>query len=186
MGCGALGSLIVTMLNVDNTSYLFWDDDRVDADNIGTSAFLQENIGAFKVRVLANYVYRKNRTSAQTHYDTFGEEHVGRLFSYTDRNVVLDCFDNSDARNLLHRINRANILHIGVNQDLIGNIEWDEIWEPLSPIARGENPVCTHHLGSKILLSTSFHAVCIIHQFIETGSKINRIVNQYGATLVEY
>jgi hypothetical protein len=40
------------------------DDDRIEDDNIPTSAFLHRHVGAFKATVLAEMVWEKSRVRA--------------------------------------------------------------------------------------------------------------------------
>ena len=47
-GCGAIGSWLALFLTSQEHSFVLIDDDRIEADNIPTSAFQYNQVGALK------------------------------------------------------------------------------------------------------------------------------------------
>jgi hypothetical protein len=72
------------------------DRDRVEAHNLSTQPWLQQDVGAPKARVLANALYRAvgARVDAQT--IELRAENAGRLLNGSA--VVVDAFDNLPSR----------------------------------------------------------------------------------------
>jgi hypothetical protein len=187
MGCGALGSYIATMINRPGIDFLLVDDDKVEVDNLSTSAYSAEDVGIAKTVALGTMLYNKYQSSEVTMKNVeFGDNgKSAKLILEYAPDIVIDCFDNYLARNATWRCNK-NILHVGLNAERIGIVEWDETFEYMEPtFERGDNPVCTHELGKMIVLKTSVIAADVIEVFLRTGEKIGPVVTSTYKTVTE-
>lgn len=172
-GCGALGSNIALMIATNETNLTLFDFDTVDENNVftGTSAFMGSHIGLRKVDALAGLLYEKYGIVSRTFHRQVRSERDLDGFD-----LVLDCFDNMEARVCSHGY---NTLHIGLSPQFVGSIVWDHAWvffKQPNLLDTQENPICTHQVGRNIINMTSAVASVIINRWIETGEKINRTV----------
>jgi predicted ThiF/HesA family dinucleotide-utilizing enzyme len=178
-GCGALGSHVALHLANLARGYDFtlWDDDRVEQQNILTSAYWTHHIGALKVNALADMMYRKAHARAIPRAITLTSKPNVDLQT-TD--LAIDSFDNSDARALTTNLG-VPTLHIGVSAQRTGQITWNEHYRvPESDFERGQNPICTNQLGQKILWFTAWVAANIAEDFLITGNQDNVITTENG------
>ena len=178
-GCGAVGSLLAVNLATPEIRFILIDDDLVGPENINTSAYLLSHINMPKPRALAETLYRKNKTIGVPVISTMNSwDIVERLVTKYEVDIVLDCFDNDDARWLLCKM-MIDTLHVGVTASRTGACEWEEIYN-LNPDgrARGDNPVCTHDLGRPILQLTAALAAAIVQRFLNDGTKTNRYITE--------
>jgi hypothetical protein len=178
-GCGALGSQIALNIADPEHEYVLIDDDRVGPENIGTSAYLSQQIGMWKADALAELLYRKGVHEIEAYMDTLDMS----LYDYFgpasfDVDLAIDTFDNGEARSLTSS-DVFPVIHVGVGDEHTGHVTWDEVWAPDedSP-PRGENPVCTHLLGRPILRFTAAVAAGVIEEFLETGQRRSLMVTK--------
>jgi hypothetical protein len=168
-GCGAIGSQLAIHLKSPDLFLVLIDDDIVEQNNIGTSAFTDDYIGYPKAWALAEMVWRENGVQARPMAITL-ESHE-QLFN---ADLVVDCFDNTEARALTCGL---NTLHAGVGEDLTGSAVWDYRYNLPSFVPRGENPVCTHQLGNDILSFTADMAWAAVTHYIEKGERRNAFID---------
>ena len=172
-GCGALGSFIAMSIVDPEHEYLLIDDGRVGEENIGTSAYFRQQVGMWKVDALSELMYHKVGSDLRLHtYKTTLIVPVDTIL-YTGHtntgNLFVDTFDNSDSRELVYNSRDGCAVHVGVSEEHTGAVTWDECWIPPGGPPRGENPICTHHLGRKILRFTAAVAAGIIENYLEVG-----------------
>lgn len=165
--------------------FYLYDDDRIEDTNLITSPYMSHQLGVLKVNALAEMLYRKNvharvcSATIQSRDDMMGS-------AVTKRQVVVDTFDNREARLCTrpggHRYeSRILTLHAGVSAQQTGSVEWDQHWTPppVSEFGRGDNPVCTHMLGASILQLTAVHAALALRTLLVD----NRLINYPMITL---
>ena len=177
-GCGALGSRIAIGLSVFPVELLLVDDDVVKLENVGTSAYTEEYIGMPKTTALATMMWLEHKAAAVAWHRT-----VDRLLVLADGGLIVDTFDNYESRILTRS---PDTLHVGVNADRSGAVEWDENYSiPAGGtwIPRGENPVCTHELGKNILRYTAFAAVSEIREYLLAGVRRTVFVAEDGSLI---
>lgn len=170
-GCGALGSRLALELCNLQEEWVLIDDDQVEIENIGTSAFYRQHIGQDKAVALAELMWRKNRVIAKPQ--------VKELQSPLDskEGLILDCFDNPYSR-LLTISPKTHTLHIGVGEGEVGSVIWDKDYtKPSLDYERGNNPVCTHELGDLIIRLTVAVAVYSIRKFLNGEVKQSYYLN---------
>lgn len=165
-GCGALGSLTAWKLRdhlVEFGGVLLIDDDEVRKENLKTSAYLSHHVGMLKAEALAEMLYSEVGVRAKVFTEEFTEGHASILGG-----LVIDTFDNMESRVATSHLPLPceAILHVGVNDQGMGSIEWDNIWVPTKSLPRGQNPVCTHQLGRPILSRTSKRAAYAVREWL--------------------
>jgi len=183
-GCGALGSIVALHLATPDRRFLLIDDDRVEEHNIGTSAYSTHHMGALKAVVLAEVLWRKCEVQSRAITRTMDRPLDQSGLWSENIALVIDTFDNTEARaftcgleHVAAAYSRVPTLHVGVSEQRTGAVMWDEDYTlPESQFTRGENPVCTHHLGRRILRFTAAVAAEAVERFLETGEKASYIV----------
>ena len=171
VGCGALGSRIALELN--GQDLLLWDDDRVEEQNVGTSAYSLHHAGRFKTAVLSEICARRG-IRAQFTIDTLDRGNVKRL---SGMSLILDCLDNVPSRTLLTGLGIPT-LHVGVSAEGSGSCLWDHdgYQLPSDGYSRGQNPVCTHQLNAQLLRMTATVAVGVVEDWLKSGQTRSALV----------
>jgi hypothetical protein len=169
-GCGAIGSWLALHITIPDVHLVLIDDDRVEQHNLETSAFSEQHVGHSKAWALAEMVWRLNAIPATPKAVT-----LARGDELWSADLIVDCFDNTESRALTCGL---NTLHVGVGEDLTGSAVWDHRYNlPNASIPRGENPVCTHHLGKDILHAMAIWGAHLVDTYIAMGTKSNIFVN---------
>lgn len=170
-GCGALGSQMAFHLAREGRSFVFVDDDVVEAGNIqsATTMYATYQVGARKAVALAEMIYRLRRCDVRAEAKTVDARNVAKLAEGC--NVIVDAFDNTAARRLVNGLG-GNVLHAGVGDTISGYVAWGTNY-PLPSVdrPRGQNPVCTRDLGARILRMTAVVAADTVDEFIASGER---------------
>lgn len=168
-GCGAIGSQLAMHIASEDIMFRLVDDDRIEEDNIATSAFMRHQVGAHKAVVLSSLLWAKTRCRCMSDTDTIGNQADYRRI-VKDCALALDCFDNVEARGLtcLHLV---PTLHVGVSREGTGSVTWDTHYQQFDGAPRGQDGFCTHLAGRDILRLTACVAAHIVEQYLETGVK---------------
>ena len=175
-GCGAVGSWLALFLSDPEYTFILIDDDRIGDENIDTSAYYVHQTGTMKAITLAEMLYRKNRCIAEPVVQTL---RTSARIRRATADLVLDTFDNVAARTLTCGLSIPT-LHAGVSEARTGEVMWDADYvlpEP-SGYERGENPVCTHVLGRRILRTTAAIAASAVEIWLTTGEQHNFILTE--------
>lgn len=169
-GCGAVGSQVALFIAQPNMRFVLIDDDRIEEDNIFTTAYSRQHVGAYKAQVLGELLYRKSGCISEIYTRTLER---GRFTFPCD--LVLDCFDNVDARALTRS---SHTLHIGVSQERTGAVTWDKDYTLPEGLPRGEEQFCTHQVGRRIIRFTAAVAANIVETFLATGRQESVIITE--------
>jgi hypothetical protein len=161
VGCGSLGSRIA--MEIFGQDLMLWDDDRVEEQNVGTSAYSLHHTGRFKAVVLSELCARRG-IRAQYVTNTLDNKNVTLLLKMA---LIVDCLDNAPSRAFLTGLN-VPTLHVGVSEAGSGSCLWDHdgYQLPDDGYQRGQNPVCTHLLNSQLLRMTATAALGVIDDWI--------------------
>jgi molybdopterin-synthase adenylyltransferase len=96
-GAGALGAnLAETLARMGLRRLRVIDRDRVEAHNLSTQPWVQQDVGASKARVLANMLYRAVGTQVESRPTVLTADNAGGLLHGSA--VVVDAFDNLPSR----------------------------------------------------------------------------------------
>lgn len=118
-GVGALGSNLADTLARQGFSQLrVIDRDRIEEHNVSTQTYGESDVGAWKVDVLRNQIFR----SVGVEIEGINKELTARTAAkfLKDSDIVLDTFDNSASRALVQaacREARLRCLHVGLFAD---------------------------------------------------------------------
>ncbi len=152
-GAGAVGSNLTLHLarqGVRNIRVI--DFDRVEAHNIGTQSYSNDDVGMFKVEALQADVFRAVGVEIEAVRKELTPANAGKLLAGAE--VVVDGFDNHTARSAVTEHCRAAglpCLHVGLNADY-AEILWNEGYRvPQDAIAGGAN-ICEYPLARALIL----------------------------------
>lgn len=174
-GCGSVGSRVANMLaQRENITLVLLDDDVVEESNLGTSAYRPEDVGKLKVNALRD-ICEQYGAKVVTQLGTVDSKDY---LNAHDVDLLVDCFDNVDARS--HTVGTNHIaLHLGVGTQGNGMVFWDDDYElPEKTFERGNNPICTNALGVRLIRKTALAGVEAVEEFIASlgESKVSRLV----------
>ena len=98
LGCGAIGSSVATQLVRSGAeSFVLYDMDRVDVENIGVSQYLEEDIGKDKVMALCEQLKSINlNANVATYYGRF--DYNSYSPSLQNKDIVILGFDSMSSR----------------------------------------------------------------------------------------
>jgi len=183
-GCGAVGSQTAWHIAHPDHIFVLVDDDRIEDHNVntGTSIYSTYHVGMLKTVALAELLWRKCNCHSILHNRTL---ETPRTIARLNPDLVIDGFDNSEARELTHGLGIPTV-HVGVSEARTGDVTWDERYRvPQTGMGRNDvNASCTHALGRQILRFTSAVAAGIIERWIETGEKRDLVVTE-GMTVLK-
>ena len=181
IGIGAIGSFLTLYLARPEWELLLWDDDRVGQENLGTSAFLEHHIGAYKA-VVASELAAGKGCRAKFITETMTPRNVVKPL--LGCRLVIDCLDNAPSRRDLTYLpyECGEVLHVGVSDVGSGAIIWDESYRvPDDGYERGQNPVCTRDLSRAVLRMVATAAASVIEDFMDSGIRRSQLVTSRKA-----
>jgi molybdopterin/thiamine biosynthesis adenylyltransferase len=149
-GAGALGSNLADNLARQGFRQLrIIDRDRVEEHNVGTQLYGESDVGAWKVEVLRQRLFR----ATGVEIDALRKELCDRTARSLLQNakLVIDTFDNSTSRRLVQEHCRAlelPCLHVGLYSDY-GEVIWDERYRVPRDVA---GDVCDYPLARNLVL----------------------------------
>ena len=156
-GAGALGSNLIDSLTRQGFSNLrVIDMDRVETHNIGTQVWSIRDIGSMKTAALKTKVFQNTEHEVDAVDKELTAANAKKFLK--DSALVVDCFDNTKARQILQdhcRAAKLTLLHTGLFADY-GEVVWDEKYKvPKDP---GEGGICDYPLARNIILLTTIVA----------------------------
>jgi molybdopterin/thiamine biosynthesis adenylyltransferase len=149
-GAGALGSHLADNLVRQGCGLLrVIDRDRVEEHNVSTQLYGESDVGAWKVEVLRNRLFRAAGTEVEVVAKEMTERNARSLLK--GAGLVVDTFDNSASRRLVQEQSRAlrlPCLHIGLFEDY-AEVVWDEEYRVPADVA---GDVCDYPLARNLVL----------------------------------
>lgn len=168
-GAGALGSnLADTLVRQGVRRLRVIDRDRVEEHNVSTQIYGESDVGAWKVDVLRNHLFRAAGVEIETANKELTGRTVRKLLKETD--IVIDTFDNSASRRLVQEHCRTAGrpgLHAGLFADY-GEVIWNERYRVPSDVA---GDVCDYPLARNLILLTVAVAAESLVRFILAGQQ---------------
>lgn len=164
-GAGALGSNLIDNLTRQGfASIKVIDFDRVDLHNVNTQVFGVKDAGALKVDALKNLVYRNVGVEITAVNKKLESGNAKTLLK--DSDLVVDCFDNHEARQIVQnevRERKLTCLHTGLFEDY-GEVVWDETYR-VPKNAVGD--VCDYPLArNQVMLTVAVATEEILDHFL--------------------
>lgn len=171
-GAGALGSLLADNLARQGFARLrVIDRDRVEEHNVNTQLYGLEDVGARKVDVLRNRLFRSVGVEIEAQGKDLTERTCKSLLKGAD--LVLDLFDNHASRQVLQTYCRQTglvCLHVGLFADYC-EVVWDAQYRVP---ADAEGDVCEYPLARNlVLLAVSLAAETVV-SYVLDGQQVNR------------
>jgi len=149
-GAGALGSHLADNLARQGFRQLrAIDRDRIEEHNVGTQLYGESEIGAWKVEVLRQRLFRATGIEIEAIRKELSDRSARGLLQ--DGGLVIDTFDNSASRRLVQEHCRAlqlPCLHVGLYADY-GEVIWDERYRVPQDVA---GDVCDYPLARNLIL----------------------------------
>jgi molybdopterin/thiamine biosynthesis adenylyltransferase len=170
-GAGALGSHLADNLVRQGFGPLrVIDRDRVEEHNVSTQLYGESEVGAWKVEVLRNRLFRAAGVEVDAVAKELTERNVRSLLK--GAGLVVDTFDNSASRHLVQEQGRAlqlPCLHVGLFADY-AEVIWDEHYRVPADVA---GDVCDYPLARNlVLLAVAVASECLI-RYIFDGAQLN-------------
>lgn len=148
-GAGALGSHLADNLARQGFQHLrVIDRDRIEEHNVGTQLYGESEIGAWKVEVLRQRLFRATGIEIDGLRKDLTDRTAKGLLQ--DGGLVLDAFDNSTSRRLVQEQCRAlglPCLHVGLYADY-GEVIWDERYRVPNDVP---GDVCDYPLARNLI-----------------------------------
>jgi molybdopterin/thiamine biosynthesis adenylyltransferase len=178
-GAGALGSHLVDNLARQGFRKLrVIDRDRVDEHNTSTQLYGASDVGAWKVEVLRNRVFRSVEVEIEAVAKELSERNIAAQLKGAD--LVIETFDNSASRRLVQQHcgqTKLPCLHAGLYADYCEAI-WDEEYRVPGDVA---GDVCEYPLARNLVLFAVALASELAVRFVLAGEKQN-----YSGTLADF
>jgi len=149
-GAGALGSLLAD--NLARQGFSQWkviDRDRIEEHNVGTQLYGESEVGAWKVEVLRNRLFRAVGVEIEAVAKELTERNAVTLLKGSG--VVIDTFDSFASRQLVQDRCRAEALaclHVGLFAGY-AEVIWDEDYRVPRDVA---GDICEYPLARNLVL----------------------------------
>ena len=171
-GAGALGSHLADNLARQGVRKLrLIDRDRVDEHNVSTQVYDAADVGAWKVDVMRNRLFRSAEIEIDGVSKELGERNARKLLKGSG--IVLDTFDNSASRQLVQqkcREHAIECLHVGLYADYC-EVIWDKQYRVPNDVA---GDVCEYPLARNLVLLAVAIASESLVRFVLDGERRNR------------
>jgi molybdopterin-synthase adenylyltransferase len=178
-GAGALGSQLADNLARQGVQHLrVIDRDRVEEHNVSTQLYGESDVGAWKVEVLRQRLFRATGIEIEAERKDLTERNARGLLQ--EGGLVVDTFDNSASRRLVQDSCRAlqlPCLHVGLYADY-GEVIWNENYRVPQDVA---GDVCDYPLARNLVLLIVALASEMILRFVLDGARQN-----WSATLRDF
>lgn len=178
-GAGALGSQLADNLARQGFRHLrVIDRDRVEEHNVSTQLYGESEIGAWKVEILKQRLFRATGIEIEALRKELTDRTAKSLLQ--DGGLVIDTFDNSASRRLVQEQCRAlqlPCLHVGLYADY-GEVIWDERYRVPQDVP---GDVCDYPLARNLVLLVVAMASEVLLRFVLAGAR-----QDWSATLRDF
>jgi molybdopterin-synthase adenylyltransferase len=170
-GAGALGSnLAENLARAGFGTLKLIDCDRIEEPNLSTQPYYRSDVGAFKAKILANYLYRAIGTTVQVETKQLTATNAHQLLK--ESQLIVDGFDNSRSREAVKDYAEQSgiaCLHAGLAADY-AEVIWNEFYRVPS---NANDDICDYPLARNLVMLTVAVACEAIVSFIATGEQRN-------------
>ncbi len=168
-GAGALGSHLADNLARQGFRAMrVIDRDRIEEHNVSTQLYGEADLGAWKVEILRQRLFRATGVEIEAHRKDLTERTARGLLR--NGGLVVDTFDNSASRRLVQEQCRAlhlRCLHAGLHADY-GEVIWDEHYRVPGDVA---GDVCDYPLARNLILLVTAVASEVVVRHVLAGSR---------------
>jgi len=190
LGCGALGSNIAMNLAFDRRDdmQVLIDFDKIEARNYraGTQQFFPEQEGMSKVGALQFNLYKIARKLNVVFLDKKFSS-LRDLEPLEKDDLLIDCFDNYEARDLIRRIAKARemeCVHVGFSPKMTFEICWNDSYETPETMEGGFD-ICEANGARSFLQYVTGLATNVVTEYLEKGVKVNLVGNKFSIQKIE-
>jgi len=173
-GAGALGSNLINLLMRQYFPKIrVIDNDKVESHNISNQFFGRSDVGAAKVRALANKLFRDLGYRIDPINQKLVKGNTKKLFK--NASLVIDTFDNFESREIVKdACQKLDIpcLHAGMSDDGFSEVKWNDVYR-IPKIETIQEDVCEQPLAANLVYLTVCMAAEAIIKFIDFQTKIN-------------
>jgi molybdopterin/thiamine biosynthesis adenylyltransferase len=170
-GAGAVGSNLADNLVRQGLAHLrAIDHDRVEEHNVSTQLYGEAEVGTWKVEALRNRLFRATGVEIEPVRKELTAQNVRQLLK--DSSLVIDAFDNSASRQLVHehcRVAQMPCLHVGLHADYC-EVIWDERYRVPRDVLGN---VCDYPLARNVVLLSVVVASEAVMRFAAAGTRAN-------------
>mgnify|MGYP001571294344 CR=1 FL=1 len=178
-GAGALGSNLSAYLSSDardDHEITVWDKDGVEERNIraGTQFYLRSQIGLPKVEALQYNIHQHFNRTIKTIDGVFtlSEKSIIRCF-----NLVIDCFDNFEARRAITEACRdIPCVHLGFGKNFTWSILWNEGYVP--PETAVDWDICEMEGAASFVRFVASVGSLTVQEFVTKGKQREFVGNK--------
>jgi len=168
-GAGALGANITENLARAGFGKLVAiDRDRIEERNLSTQPYYKSDIGAYKVKILSNTLYRALGVTIDGRAKELTATNAPQLLR--DTTLVIDTFDNSVARQAVKdycKEAQLPCLHVGLASDY-AEVIWNDIYRVPSP---ANDDVCDYPLARNLVMLAVAVACEVLINFVASGQQ---------------
>ncbi len=168
-GAGALGANITENLARAGFGKLVAiDRDRIEERNLSTQPYYKSDIGAYKVKILSNTLYRALGVTVDGRAKELTATNAPQLLR--DTTIVIDTFDNSVARQVVKdycKQAQLPCLHVGLASDY-AEVIWNDIYRVPSP---ANDDVCDYPLARNLVMLAVAVACEVLINFVASGQQ---------------
>ncbi len=168
-GAGALGANITENLARAGFGKLVAiDRDRIEERNLSTQPYYKSDIGAYKVKILSNTLYRALGVTVDGRAKELTAANAPQLLR--DTTLVIDTFDNSVARQAVKdycKEAQLPCLHVGLASDY-AEVIWNDIYRVPSP---ANDDVCDYPLARNLVMLAVAVACEVLINFVASGQQ---------------
>jgi molybdopterin/thiamine biosynthesis adenylyltransferase len=144
------------------------DRDRVEEHNVSTQLYGVSDVGAFKIEVLRQRLYRATGVEIEAIRKELSDRSARSLLQ--EGGLVIDTFDNSASRRLVQdhcRLLELPCLHVGLHADY-GEVIWDERYRVPQDVA---GDVWNYPLARNLVLLVVAVASEVVVRFALAGPR---------------
>lgn len=181
-GLGAIGSNLITKLAIQYPHITFYgiDYDTVEDRNINTQAYFLYHTSMSKVSAIYSVLGSKIKkfTYIPINKKIVSTDDITTMEIGNDT-LLIDCFDNSEARSLFSNIS-FNCIHIGFSPEYTAEVIWNEHYSVPGDVDPDNNDICDVTEAVSFISFIVAFAAMNISSFLEKGEKNDYIItNKY-------
>lgn len=184
-GLGAIGSNMMVQLHkrYPDANFIGVDYDKVEDRNIKTQAYFQEHKGKPKAAVMPTVLARKDSIVKYTPVNkkiTSRQDIADVILPLTMTNptgklIIIDAFDNTEARQLLRDFDFMNVVHVGFSPQYTAEIFWQEQYVVPGEIV-GTFDICELDAAVFFIHLVVNFAALKISEYLDNDTKENFII----------
>ena len=190
-GVGAIGSNLARHLVPDlrgKHEITVLDRDVVEERNVeaGTQFFTPDQVGMSKVEALQYNVYKWYQREINIFHgdikDIFTSIPGGYTVTLADFDLVVDCFDNQEARSFIQSKYKT-LLHLGFSDQFTFSVEWAENYEV--PAGEVEFDICELPGAGAFVASVASLGALVVEKFLEDGTKMDIVGGKFTHNIMK-